>query len=123
MGTSNKMPKKPQGLRHQFFQHNPQLPADPWRIWDQEADAELVVGEMDGVEIMAVFDGTVPWDVCQPALQLGQINVDVAFLDQDEVATLRANLFEQFCDAWKGGVPMGELAEVGAGFESDHGFS
>jgi len=90
------MPKKPQGLRHQFFQHNPQLPADPWRIWDQEADAELVVGEMDGVEVMAKPSGAIPWDVGQLAMQFGQINVDVAFLDQDEVTAFRADLFEQF---------------------------
>jgi hypothetical protein len=49
--------------------------------------------------------------------------MDVAFLDQDQVAAVRANLFEQLCDEWKGRVPRWKLAEVGTGSERNHGFS
>ena len=112
----------------------PQFTGDPWGVWNGERQAVLVVGQVDGDEEITPkhdpFPGNVQKGASVPELIQGAI--DVAFLDQDDVAVIfgvvsptgrtvgRDELIDEFLDGGVGGVVGRELAEVFGGFERDH---
>ena len=112
----------------------PQLAVDSGCVRDDEAEAVLVVGRVDGYEEIALLRDAFPLNFHEAAAvpDLIELTVGVAFFNQDDVTVIFGVVWlarrgvlgdEPIDEVFDGGIcrmVFWELCEVFGGFDCDH---